>query len=64
MSRQGLKIAVEIGFSRRRFLNKEAAEGYFENLKLEVFELVDSLESEYPNEILDYSPKVDQNAIS
>ncbi len=57
MSRQGLKIAVKIGMSRRKFLNKESAENYFEGLKKDIFKLVEQLQNEYPNEILDYSPK-------
>lgn len=57
MSRQGLKLAVKIGLSRKEFLNREHADNYFENLKKEIFELVEQLQKEYPNEILDFSPE-------
>ena len=57
MSRQGLKIAVKIGLSRRKFLNEESAKKYFNSLRKEVFELVEKLKIEYPNHKLDYSPE-------
>jgi hypothetical protein len=40
MSRQGLKIAIEVGLSRNKFINSESAEKYFKNLKLKVFDKV------------------------
>lgn len=55
MTRQGLKIAVKIGLKRRKFYNQESAVSYFDNLKKEVFVLVEQLRKEYPEEILDYS---------
>ena len=57
MSRQGLKLAVKIGMSRRKFLNRESAENHFDNLKKDVYELIEWLRKEYPNECLDYSPE-------
>jgi len=57
MGRQGLKIAVKVGMSRRKFLNRESAEKYFNALKKEVLGLVGELQLEYPNEKLDFSPE-------
>ena len=57
MSRQGLRIAVKVGLSRRKFLNHESAIKYFSSLREEVFELIKELEIEYPNYKLDFSPE-------
>jgi hypothetical protein len=57
MSRAGLKRAIEVGLSRKKFLDRAAAEEYFSDLRTDVLQTVASLQSEYPEERLDGSPE-------
>ena len=57
MSRQGLKIAIEVGLSRKKFDDRESAENYFTNLKSIILDKVVLLQELHTNEKLDYSPQ-------
>jgi hypothetical protein len=57
MSKQGMKIALEVGKSRMKFDNFELAEKYFENVKKNFLEKINKLQDKYKNEKLDFSPE-------